>query len=215
MMKSTVRDVMTTDVVAVPPSADYKQIITVLRQRRVSAVPVVDTANRVVGVVSEADLLYKEAAHAPPKGTIRLAWLLREPSKAAATTAAGLMTKPAVTIAAGATVADAARLMQASHVKRLPVVDEDGRLAGIVSRADVLSVFERPDAELRDAVVKAATARESGPDREKLGVTVQSGIVTITGQFGDRAAALSLLAAVRHLEGVVGVRDRLSYPRKD
>jgi CBS-domain-containing membrane protein len=215
MMKSTVRDVMTTDVVAVPESADYKQIITVLRQRRVSAVPVVDTASRVVGVVSEADLLYKEAAHALPKGTVRLAWLLKEPSKAAATTAAGLMTKPAVTIAAGATVADAARLMQASHVKRLPVVDDDGRLAGIVSRADVLSVFERPDAEVRDDVVKAVIAREPGPDPEKLGVTVQSGIVTMTGQFGDRAAALSLLAAVRHLEGVVGVRDRLSYPRQD
>ncbi len=214
-MKTTVRDVMTTDVVALPESADYKQIITVLRQRRVSAVPVVDTANRVVGVVSEADMLYKEAAHAPPKGTIRLAWLLREPSKAAATTAAGLMTKPAVTIAAGATVADAARLMQASHVKRLPVVDEDGRLAGIVSRADVLSVFDRPDAEVRDDVVKAVIARESGLDPEKLGVTVQSGIVTVTGQVENRATALSLLGAVRHLEGVVGVRDRLSYPRQD
>lgn len=214
-MKTTVGDVMTTDVIAVPESADYKQIITVLRQQRVSAFPVVDAENRVVGVVSEADLLHKQAEHAPPTGTIRLAWLLREPSKAAATTAAGLMTRPAVTIALGATVAEAARVMRAGLVKRLPVVDEDGRLAGIVSRADVLSVFERPDEEIRDDVVKAVVAQESVPDPEKLGVTVQSGIVTVTGQLDNRATALSLLGAVRHLEGVVGVRDRLSYPRQD
>ena len=105
--------------------------------------------------------------------------------------------------------------MRARLVKRLPVVDEDGRLAGIVSRADVLSVFERPDEEIRDDVAKAVIAQESGPDPEKLGVTVQSGIVTVSGQLDNRATALRLLGAVRHLEGVVGVRDRLSYPRQD
>jgi CBS domain-containing protein len=147
---------MTTDVAAVPGHAGYKQIVTQLRQQRVSAFP-----NRVVGVVSEADLLYKQAAPALPNGTIRLAWLLRQPSKASATTAAELMTKPAVTISPSATVTEAAQLMQDLRIKRLPVVDEEGRLAGIVSRADVLS----------------------------------------------------LLGAVRYVEGVVGVRDRLSYPR--
>lgn len=212
-MKTTVREVMTKDVAAVPGHAGYKQIVTQLRQHRVSAFPVLDVANRVVGVVSEADLLYKQAAPRLPNGTIRLAWLLRQPSKASATTAAELMTKPAVTISPSATVTEAAQLMQALRIKRLPVVDEEGRLAGIVSRADVLSVFERPDEEIRDAVVKAVIAPESGLDPDRLGVTVRSGIVTLTGEPCSRAAALSLLGAVRYLEGVVGVRDHLSYPR--
>jgi CBS domain-containing protein len=214
-MKTTVRDVMTTDVVAVPGHAGYKQIVKALRQRRVSALPVVDEANRVVGVVSEADLLCKQAAPSLPSGTIRLAWILRQPSRVTATIAADLMTKPAVTIGLAATMTEAARLMQARHIKRLPVVDEKGRLAGIVSRADVLSVFDRPDEEIRQDVIEVVIASGSSPADDGLGVSVRSGIVTLTGEPGSRAAGLSLLGAVRRAEGVVGVRDGLSYPRQE
>ena len=122
------------------------------------------------------------------------------------------MTKPAVTVRENVPVAEAARLMQSRRVKQLPVVDDDGRLRGIVSRADVLSVFERPDAEIRDEVVKGIVVAEFGLDPELLAVTVRSGIVTVTGSVDTRAEALGLLGAVRHAEGVVGVRDRLSYP---
>ena len=209
---TTVQGVMTASVVAVREDADFKEIVAALRSRRISAFPVLDAAGRVIGVVSEADLLAKEATPGPPPGLVRLAWLLKERSKATGVTAAEIMTKPAVTIREDATVADAARLMQSHRVKQLPVVDDVGRLRGIVSRADVLSVFERPDAEIRDEVVKGIIAAEFGLDPELLAVTVRSGIVTVTGSVERRADALGLLGAIRHAEGVVGVRDRLSYP---
>lgn len=210
-MSARVADVMTKDVVAVRASASFKEIAARLREQRVSALPVLDADNRVIGVVSEADLLAKEASPGPPPGLVRLAWMLKERSKATGVTAAEVMTKPAVTIREDATVGDAARLMQSRRVKHLPVVD-DGRLRGIISRADVLSVFERPDAEIRDEVVKGIIVEEFGLDPELLAVTVRSGIVTVTGSVDRRADALGLLGAARHAEGVVGVRDRLSYP---
>lgn len=212
---STVKDVMTTAVAAVPETAGYKDILTPMRSRHVSAVPVLDSAGQVTGVVSEADLLRKLAAPALPAGTIRLAWRLRERSKATALTAAELMTTPAVTIRPDAPVASAARLMQTSRVKRLPVVDTDGKLAGIVSRADVLSVFERNDGKIRKEVIEEVIAGQFQLDPHAFDVTVTSGIVTISGSLNRRTVALNLLGAIRHVEGVVGVRDRLAYPRDE
>jgi CBS domain-containing protein len=103
-------------------------------------------------------------------------------------TETGRVGEAAVTIRPSATVTEAAQLMQALRIKRLPVVDEEGRLAGIVSRADVLSVFGRPDEEIRDAVVKAVIAPEPGLDPDRFGITVRSGIVTLTGEPCSRAA---------------------------
>jgi CBS domain-containing protein len=215
MKTTTVSDVMTTSVVFVREDADFKEIVTVMRSRRVSALPVLDAADRVIGVVSEADLLAKEAEPEFPRGLIRLAWRLNQRSKAAGMTAAEVMAKPAITIGEDAPVAEAARLMQSRRVKRLPVVDDHGRLCGIVSRTDVLSVFERPDSEIRNEVVKGVITGEFRLDPELFVVTVRSGVVTITGSVDRRADALGLLGAIRHLEGVVAVRDRLSYPRED
>ena len=209
---TTVQDVMTASVVAVREDADFKEMVTAMRSRHISAFPVLDAADRVIGVVSEADLLAKEATPGPPPGLVRLAWMLKERSKATGMTAAEVMTRPAVTIRGDVPVADAARLMQSRRVKQLPVVDDDGLLRGIVSRADVLSVFERPDAEIRNEVVKGIVLDDFGLDPELLAVTVRSGIVTVTGSVERRADALGLLGAIRHAEGVVGVRDRLSYP---
>jgi CBS-domain-containing membrane protein len=163
-------------------------------------------------VVSEADLLLKEAAPELPHGPVRLAWRPKERSKAAGVTAAEVMTAPAVTIGEGAPIAEAARVMKSRKVKRLPVVDGNQRLHGIISRADVLSVYERPDAEIWDDVVKETIAGEFGLDPAMFVVTVRSGVVTVTGSVDRRRDALGLLAAIRHLEGVVGLRDRLSYP---
>jgi CBS-domain-containing membrane protein len=211
-MKTTVGDVMTTNVVAVREGTGYKEIVTLLREHRVSAFPVVDREDRVVGVVSEADLLVKPAAPAFPHGEIRLAWRLEERSKAAGVTAADLMSTPPITIGPAAAVREAARLMQSRQVKRLPVIGEDGRLAGIISRTDVLSVFERPDEQIRDEVIKSISAGEFGLDPGVPGVAVKSGIVTISGSIDRRATALSLLSVVRYVDGVVAVRDRLRYP---
>ena len=211
-MMTTVRDVMTSNVVSVPESAGYKDIVTLLHRNRVSAVPVLDRRGRVMGVVSEADLLAKQTAPPLPTGLVRLAWRLRERTKASAVTAAELMTSPAVTIPAGAGVGEAARLMRDRQVKRLPVVDTDGRLAGIVSRVDVLTVYERPDERIRDEIVTDVIAVRLRLDPPRFEVTVRSGIVTIAGRAESLAVGLSLLGAVREVEGVVAVRDELSYP---
>jgi CBS domain-containing protein len=205
-------DVMTTRVIAVRANTDFKEIVAALRRYRVSACPVLDEADRVIGVVSEADLLYKEADPELPEGLVRLSWRLTEHSKATAWTADELMTAPAVTIRPGAPVGEAARLMHDRQIKRLPVVDADGRLVGIVTRSDVLSVFERPDADIWDEVVKVILGEELKLDPDFFDVTVRSGIVTVSGLLAERKTALGLLARVRHAEGVVGIRDRLTYP---
>jgi CBS domain-containing protein len=209
---TTVKSVMTSRVVAVREEAGFKEMVTVMRSRRISAFPVIDASGRVLGVVAEADLLLEEATSALPHGAIQLASRLRERSKAAGVTAAEVMTKPAVTIHEDAQILEAARLMQSRKVKRLPVVDGNDRLCGIVTRTDVFSVFGRPDHEIWDEVIKEAIAGEFGLDPEMFVVTVRSGVVTITGSVERRVDALGLLATIRHLEGVIGVRDRLSYP---
>jgi CBS domain-containing protein len=207
-----VQDVMTTRVISVTEATGYKDVVTLLRRHRVSAVPVLDAGGRVIGVVSEADLLMKQTAPALPVGAVRLAWRLRERSKASACTAAELMTSPAVTVRADADVARAARLMRDRNVRRLPVTGADGRLVGIVSRTDVLSVYERPDEQIRDEITTGVIAGRFLLDPLDFEVTVTSGIVTIAGPVESSAVALSLLAAIRTAEGAVAARDRLTYP---
>lgn len=211
-MSVTVRDVMTTRVIALREDADYKEIVSVLRSFRVSACPVIDGADRLIGVVSEADLLYKEADPDYPAGMIRLEWRLGDEGKANAVTAGQLMTAPAVAIHPGTTVTEAARLMQEKAIKRLPVVGQDGRLVGIVTRSDVLSVFERPDSDIYAEISKTILAEEFALDPGQFDISIRSGIVTISGVVERRETALSLLARLRHTEGVVSVRDRLTYP---
>jgi CBS domain-containing protein len=208
-MNATVKDVMTTSVVAVKRDADFKQIVSVLRRYRVSACPVINDAGRVVGVVSEADLLYKEAHGRLPAGLVRLRWKLGEESKANAVTAGRLMTSPAITIHPDASVAVAARVMQDRWIKRLPVISDDGLLIGVVTRSDVLSVYERPDGDILGEILADVIAAEFGLDASAFEVTVISGIVEIAGQVDQPGMALELLARVRHVEGVVAVRDRL------
>jgi CBS domain-containing protein len=217
-MNSSVKDVMTRNVVAVRETARYKDIVTVMRRRRVSAFPVLDAAGRVSGVVSEADLLLKEIGPEPFSGPVRsvLATGRRgERAKAAAVTAAELMSKPAVTISPEASVAEAARLMYTRRVKRLPVVDETDRLVGIVSRVDLLSVYSRPDDQIRDEVLKSVIAGEFALDPSAFDVRVTSGIVTVTGEVERHNVAIHLIETIQHVEGVVDVRDRVGYPPED
>jgi CBS domain-containing protein len=209
-MTATVGDVMTRRVVAVKKDADFKEVLGVLREFCVSACPVIDGTGKVIGVVSEADLLYKEAEAELPRGTIRLRWRLGERTKATAVSAGELMTSPALTIWPGAPVTEAARLMQERRVKRLPVVNGGGQLVGIVSRADVLSVYERPDAEVLDELTNQILATEFAVDPTAVEVTVASGVVTVSGEVERPETALELLARIRHVEGVVATRNRLS-----
>jgi CBS domain-containing protein len=211
-MSATVRDVMTTRVVAVRKDASFKEMAAMLRSSRVSAFPVVDDAGRVIGVVSEADLLVKEAVQAG--GTSLLAALrhFREEDKAAGITAGDLMTRPAVTIGPDAAVEEAARCMYDRRVKRLPVVNKAGLLMGIISRADVLSVFGRPDEQIRREVIQQVLPDVLHTAPRGVDVTVRDGIVTVTGRLRGDHEGRAIVGAVRHVQGVVAVRDRFSYP---
>ena len=214
-MDSRVQDVMTEDVVSVRETAEYKDIVAVMRELHVSAFPVLDEADHLVGVVSEADLLLKEVGAEALGGYLIASGRRGERAKAAGVTAAELMSRPAVTIGPDESVKAAARLMHDRHVKRLPVLDDAGRVVGIVSRLDVLSVFDRPDAEIRDEVIKDILVGDFVLNPDAFDVTVRSGIVTITGQAESRTVAHHLIDAIRHAEGVAGIRDRLSFPPPD
>ena len=148
-----VKDVMSTLPVWVSETASFREIAAKLLECRVSAFPVLDTHGTLTGVVSEADLLVKEAVLGEPGGVAGLlAGLVHhaERAKAGGVTAADLMTSPAVTIRPDDTVEHAAKLMYDRKVKRLPVVDQGGRVVGIISRTDILAVFDRTDAEIRE-----------------------------------------------------------------
>ncbi len=211
-MNATVKDVMTTQVIAVRKSAPFKEMAARLRVHRVSAFPVLDDDDKVVGVVSEADLLTKEALEYNVPGRVGGMLHHREQSKAAGLTASDLMTTPPVTISPNELVSHAARLMYARRVKRLPVVDADGRLVGIVSRADVLSVYGRPDADIRHEIIERIVLDTLLTDPERFTITVKDGIVTVEGMPETAAVGHDMIEEIRHVEGVVTVRDRLSYP---
>ena len=214
-MSSTVRDVMSTHVIAAHASATYKELAAMLHYQRVSAFPVVDEDNKVIGIVSETDLLAKEALGGTVPQTLQSLPHQRERSRVSGLTAGELMSCPPVTIGPDAPVRHAARLMYNKRVKRLPVVSEDGTLIGIVSRSDVLSVYSKPDAEIRDQVTSELIRGDFVSDPGLLSVTVKDGIVTLAGKPGTAEDGNDMVAAVQHMEGVVAVRDRLSYPSGD
>lgn len=211
-MSATVRDVMTTRVVAVRKDASFKDMAAMLRSSRISAFPVIDDTRRVIGVVSEADLLVKEAVQAD--GTSFLAALrhFREEDKAAGITAADLMTEPAITIGPDAGVEEAARLMYDRRVKRLPVVSSTGLLVGIISRVDVLAIFDRPDAEIRLEITRQVLPDVLPRPPDGFDVAVRDGIVTMAGRIRSDHDGQAILDAVRHVRGVVAVRDRFTRP---
>jgi CBS-domain-containing membrane protein len=217
MSRLTIADVMTTDVVSVGENALYKEIVDVLTGRRVSAVPVLDVVGHVVGVVSQADLLHKvELTGQPGNGYLFEGARQRTArEKAMAATARELMSVPAVTAMARTSIVEGARLMDSAQVKRLPVVDDLGRLVGIVSRGDLLKVFLQPDPAIAERVVADVLRGvvQTGPP--EVTVEVRDAVVTLTGQVPHRSqipVAVGLTAAV---DGVVDVVNRLTYRHDD
>ena len=208
----TVNDVMTTTVVAVAPDAQFKEIVAVMRQWKVTAVPVLEGEGRVVGVLSEADLLHKEQFHDEEPGMIEQLRRLGDTAKAGSVSAKDLMTTPAITVDAAATLPQAARIMALHQVKRLPVVDPGGVLRGIVSRADLLKVFLRPDDDIKAEVRREVVERLFPVSRRGIGVSVADGVVTLTGTVHD-GALIPVAARLAHaVEGVVGVTCELTGP---
>jgi CBS domain-containing protein len=211
-MNAVVKDVMSTHPVSVITTSSFKEIAARLREFRVSAFPVLDAHGKVIGVVSEADMLPKEALddRHGMRGTITGLLHRTKQAKAAGVTAADLMTSPAVTVTGGDTVEHAARLMYSRKVKRLPVVDEDGRLVGIVSRTDILAVFDRTDAEIRAEIMTQVIPGRSEPSWYS--VLVKDGVVTLEGTPETIPIGHDIVRRARHVQGVVAVRDRLVYP---
>jgi len=202
MKHTTVGDVMTTRVVAVKKNASFKEMIIRMREFRISAFPVVDHEGRVIGVVSEADMLNKEADLAG-RGPLASILRFRDHEKSAAVTAGELMTSPPVVIGPDAPVAEAARHMRDRRVKRLPVINSTRHLIGIVCRADVLRIFARPDEEIRHEAIEEAIAESFLVDSQPSAVTVHDGVVTLTGRPENDQAGRELVERVRHMEGVV------------
>jgi len=207
MMKTAVRDVMTTRVIWVRKDAPFRDLAAALRRHRVSAFPVLGEGDQVIGVVSEADMLAKEALTDP--GLIDGLVHHKEVHKAAGLTAGDLMTHPAVTVRPDDSVEHAARLMYNLRIKRLPVVDAGGGLVGVISRTDLLAVYDRPDEQIREEI-EALILHEFLPSQ--FAVTVQDGVVTLQGSPETAALGHHIVRKVRQVQGVVAVQDRLSYP---
>jgi len=219
MSHRKVRSVMSADVVTVREGTPFKDVVRALSGCDVSAVPVVDGDRHVVGVVSEADLLVKQGTQEVEFSRSLADWWRgrRNLRRAAAVRAVDLMSTPVVTVTEDATVAGAARLMTQHNVKRLPVVDAGGRLTGIVSRKDVLTVFLRRDEDIRDDVVTRVFEHGLGIAVSPATVTVDvhAGEVTLTGLLELKSQVGLVEDMTGHIDGVVDVAVSVDYRRDD
>jgi CBS domain-containing protein len=206
-----VASVMTTRVTTAKPNTPFKDLVHTMTEQGISAVPVVDDENRPIGVVSEADVLAKQEFHGGgdelPHGDRagRGRWY-----RALAQTAAELMTTPVHTVPASKPVSVAARILAREKVRRLFVVDDGGRVAGVVSRRDLLRVYLRTDEELR-ADIEALLASAVGLPEHTVGVTVHDGTATVDGVLASRREAEVVARAVLAMPGVVGMHNNLRY----
>ena len=216
MGSQTVRDVMTAQVVAVRRDAGFKQMVDVLTEFKVSALPVIDRELHVLGVVSEADLLHKVEFAGQDAHVKLLEGTRRRSAKAKATgeTAEDLMTSPAVTIGPDATIGEAARLMDAKRVKRLPVI-ENGHLVGIVSRRDLLRPYLRPDSAIGEDIATDVLERTLWVERGTIEVRVDRGRVTLRGRADRRSTARIAARLAGAVDGVVDVVNELTWDFDD
>lgn len=209
----TVSDVMTMRVHVASPLTPFKLLVRLIEENRVSAIPIVDHSGIPVGIVSESDLLLKEL-HADIESTSRLFHGRRrrmELTKAEGIVASDLMTSPPITIRADATLTQAARQMQERDVRRLVVIDDRGRIAGIVSRSDLLQVFLRTDEDLREDVVERIIPAILLDQVTPIDVHVRANVITLSGEVDRRSDAEILGRLTRDLDGVVGVVNQLTY----
>lgn len=203
------RDVMTTEIASVDEAVPCKEAVQLMSEWTVSAIPVTDQDRRVLGMVSEADMLSKQERRS---GRLALARRTRrKPAKAAALSAGQMMTAPAITIRPDAPLRTAARMMNAHRIRRLPVVDESGKLLGVVSRRDLLTAFLRPDDEIA-ADVRAVFTTILFEDPAAIDVSVTDGVVELGGALRRPDLAPAAVRLASDIDGVVAVTDRLSHP---
>jgi CBS domain-containing protein len=209
-----VHEIMTTDVLTIGPEAPLKDVARILVERGISGMPVCDIERHVLGVVSEADILFKERGR-PSEGSALVGWMLGgdvmpDAAKSAARTVDEAMTAPAITISPFRFVDEAARLMTEHGVNRLPVV-RDGELVGIVTRTDLVRAFTRSDGEIRDEIVHELLERTLWLDQGAVEVEVEDGAVLLTGEVRTRSDAALLERLVTRVPGVVQVDAKLHW----
>lgn len=222
-----ITDVMNRDVVTAGPDLPFRDLAALLAEHRISGVPVVDSDGKVLGMVSERDLVARQAARpdrsGEQSGERPLRRLLRpllrggraHRSGGRAATAAGLMTRPAVTIGPRRSIAEAARVMDRSRCNRLPVIDAEGRLMGIVTRGDLLGVFLRSDHDIRKEVVEEVLVRTLWLEPNAIDVSVHGGVVALSGTLQRRSDVPLTVRFVSRIDGVVDVLDHLGYEEDD
>lgn len=207
---------MTRPVVQARRDTPFKELVRLLAENDVTALPVVDDLGRPMGVVSEADLLRKSADQADPSGRTPVphleAW---ERAKAEGARAEELMSAPAVCARPDWSVVEAARLMEIQHVKRLPVVDEADRLLGIVSRGDLLRVFLRGDEAIREEITRDVLHRTLGLEPADVAVEVRDGRVELSGTVEYRSLVPVVEQLCRGVDGVVSVTGHVAWRRDD
>jgi CBS domain-containing protein len=209
----TVESVMTARVHVTGPLTPFKLLVRMIEENRISAVPIVDQQGSPIGVVSESDLLLKERrGELGSEGSPLHLWRRRQDrAKAEGVIASDLMTAPPITVPIGTPISEAARLMQERNVRRLIVVNERGRIAGIVSRSDLLQVFLRTDEEIRDEVVNRILPAIVPVDAPAIEVDVQSDVITLSGVVDRRSDSDIVERLSREVDGAVDVVNRLSY----
>jgi CBS domain-containing protein len=201
-----VAEIMTTETLTVEPGTSLKQVANILSARGISGAPVVDEKQHVLGVVSEADIIIKASREAQPEGLRRIFHRTSATAtKRAAHTAAQAMTSPAITVTASRRVDFAAALMLDKQVNRLPVVDDDGVLVGIVTRADLVRAFVHSDAEIAKEIREEVLLRELWLRPEDFELTVESGEVTVAGHLPNDDDRELLIRRVGLVPGVVSV----------
>ena len=202
-MVRTVRDVMTKLVVVAPLDAGYTDLVRLMHDYRVSALPIVGDDGAIVGIVSEADLLRKGDHELFEWHLIDGRHRRADRRKAAARTARDLMTAPPIVIEPGATTAEAAHVMRQRNLKHLPVIDARGRVLGMLSRVDLLSVFLRGDEAIREDVLELV--RLAGIDAPAVDVEICDGVVQLEGDIAFRSDRDRLVHRTRSVDGVVDI----------
>lgn len=214
-MQHTVASVMSSPVVTVTPETTFKECVRILRRKRVSGLPVVDAAGRLVGIVSETDLLNKVERRDPDAYVLESRRHRLDRARSLALDVASAMSTEVVSVAPDFPISLAAREMHTRGFKRLPVVDSEGRLVGIVSRGDLLTVFLRTDREVRADVVAVLADAMKRHGGHELRARVSQGVVELSGSFEEKSRCEATVRAVTAIEGVVGVRSRMTYEFDD
>ncbi|MFI6875533.1 CBS domain-containing protein [Streptomyces sp. NPDC050400] len=222
MKHSKVGSVMVSEVVRAQYATPFKEIARLLNRHHISGLPVVDEEQRVIGVISETDLMARQARAEEASSTAEHRFHLpvgrgsrTELRRARARTAGQLMSQPPVTAHADDSIAEAARIMAQHKVERLPVIDEEDRLVGIVTRRDLLQVFLRPDDAIRREVVDEVLVRTLWLMPGTLDVQVHEGVVTLGGQVERRSEKEIAARMTGHIDGVVALVDQLTYRLDD